>query len=50
MPWCTGTRVVEEFDYLGGFVEQRVLAGERRVHPARDVEPLLAGFGREVAE
>ena len=34
----------------GRVVEQSVLAGESCVHPPRDVEPLLGGFGREVAE
>ena len=47
---CPGTGGVEDFEHFGGFVEQRVLAGKGSVHPPCDVEPLLARFGREVAE
>ena len=47
---CPGTGGVEDFEHFGGFVEQRVLSGERCMHPAGDVEPLLARFGGEVAE
>ena len=47
---CPGTGGVEDFEHFGGFVEQRVLAGQCCVHPACDVEPLFARFGREVAE
>ena len=42
-----GTGGVEDLAHFGGFVEQGVLACECCMHPACDVQPLLARFGGE---